>query len=258
MEIRDPFPRAWVEFADPADPEQVIRADLTWLTSRWHCIYGAGCPSIDARVPYGGCCTHGAHFADRADEKRVRGWVEQLTPAEWQQHPGTARVRNRDWIERDTEGERKTRVVNGACVFLNDPGFPVGAGCALHVLAMRRGESHVATKPDVCWQLPIRREYHWVERNDGERRLVITITEYVRGMWGEGGHDFDWYCSSNTDAHTASEPVYRNSRTELIELIGAAAYEALAGYCEAHEAARAALRLTPVSDGLAPHPADPV
>jgi len=28
------FPRAWVEFVDPADPEQVIRADLTWLTSR--------------------------------------------------------------------------------------------------------------------------------------------------------------------------------------------------------------------------------
>ena len=27
------FPRAYVEFADPADDDQVFRCDLTWLTS---------------------------------------------------------------------------------------------------------------------------------------------------------------------------------------------------------------------------------
>lgn len=27
------FPRAWIEFSDPADPEQVFKCDLTWLTS---------------------------------------------------------------------------------------------------------------------------------------------------------------------------------------------------------------------------------
>ena len=40
------FAREWVEFADPADPEHVVRADLTWLTSAWTCIYGRGCAGV--------------------------------------------------------------------------------------------------------------------------------------------------------------------------------------------------------------------
>ena len=50
----EPFPRAWIEFEDPDDSDQIIRADLTWLTSRYTCIYGRGCQSIDASIPYGG------------------------------------------------------------------------------------------------------------------------------------------------------------------------------------------------------------
>ncbi len=42
------FPRAWVEFADPEDADQVFRCDLTWLTSRWTCIFGRGCQGIYA------------------------------------------------------------------------------------------------------------------------------------------------------------------------------------------------------------------
>ncbi|MGC5412946.1 hypothetical protein ACPXCX_56220, partial [Streptomyces sp. DT225] len=42
------FARAWVEFPDPADDEQVFRCDLTWLTSRWTCIFGSGCQGIQA------------------------------------------------------------------------------------------------------------------------------------------------------------------------------------------------------------------
>ena len=40
------FPREWIEFADPADAEHIIRADLTWLLSRWTCIFGRGCHGI--------------------------------------------------------------------------------------------------------------------------------------------------------------------------------------------------------------------
>ncbi|NEE60032.1 DUF1631 domain-containing protein, partial [Streptomyces sp. SID8455] len=40
------FARAWVEFPDPGDDEQVFRCDLTWLTSRWTCIFGSGCQGI--------------------------------------------------------------------------------------------------------------------------------------------------------------------------------------------------------------------
>ena len=157
-EVPDTFPRAWIEFPDPADDDQIIRADLTWLTSNWTRIYGRGCQGIDRTVPAAGCCSHGAHFADKSDERRVRGWVEQLTAADWELMPDTGSVRNRDWIERDPEGDRKTKVMQGACVFQNSPGFAAGAGCALHVLSQRLCESYIATKPDACWQPPIRRD----------------------------------------------------------------------------------------------------
>lgn len=43
------FARAWVEFVDPSDEEQVFRCDLTWLTSRWTCVFGSGCQGIVAK-----------------------------------------------------------------------------------------------------------------------------------------------------------------------------------------------------------------
>ena len=250
------FPRQWVEFADPADPDQVLRCDLTWLTSRWSCVFGRGCRGIYADRPHDGCCTLGAHYADKADEKRVAGWAERLTKDTWQ-HRKTARKKGIS--EKDPEGRRKTRVVDGACIFLNRPGFPGGEGCALHALAEREGVSFVRTKPDVCWQLPIRRTYDHVTRPDGTEVLVISIGEYDRRGWGEGGHDLDWYCSGNTEAHVGREPVYVSSRDELVELIGPDAYEELARHCRAREDAMASARRRRRADpaGMAPHPADP-
>jgi hypothetical protein len=61
------FARAWVEFPDPADEEQLFRCDLTWLTSRWNCIFGSGCQGIQAGRADDGCCTLGAHFSDEDD-----------------------------------------------------------------------------------------------------------------------------------------------------------------------------------------------
>ena len=42
------FPRAWVEFVNPDDHDEVLRCDLTWLTSSYTCIFGQGCPGIFA------------------------------------------------------------------------------------------------------------------------------------------------------------------------------------------------------------------
>jgi hypothetical protein len=90
------------------------------------------------------------------------------------------------------------------------------------------------SKPDVCWQLPIRRSYRTVERPDHTSYLEVTITEYDRRGWGPGGHDLDWYCSGNPEAHIGREPVYRSSKVELVELMGEPAYEQLVLRCEAH------------------------
>jgi hypothetical protein len=239
------FPRTWVEFPDPADADQHFRCDLTWLTSRWTCIFGRGCSGIYAERPDDGCCTLGAHFSDTDDEKRVKRFVAELTPDTWQ-YAGKGRKR---WVETDDEGARKTRVVEGACVFLNRPGFAGGYGCALHAHALRVGLHPLETKPDVCWQLPIRRSYRTVERQDGTSYLEVTIAEYDRRGWGPGGHDLDWYCTGNTEAHVGAEPVYVSYAAELTELMGEAAYVELVRHCTA----RLAARRVP-----APHPADPV
>lgn len=72
-EVLLPFPRAFVEFLDPEDADQVFRCDLTWLTSRWSCIFGQGCPGIYADRPDDGCCTHWAHTSSTRRTSRGSG-----------------------------------------------------------------------------------------------------------------------------------------------------------------------------------------
>lgn len=240
------FPREWVEFVDPADPDHLIRADLTWLCSRWTCIFGAGCHGVVPGRESDGCCSHGAFFSDDEDEKRTKSAAKSLTAQDWQLRDiGRKRgIAVRDSIG-DDEDRRRTRRVDGACVFLNRPGFAGGEGCALHILAMRTGQSITETKPEVCWQLPQRREQEWRERADGTKVLVSSVSEFDRRGWGEGGHDLNWWCTSSPEAHVGAQPVYLSNRDELVALIGQPAYEELSRFAEARLAA-----------GLvAPHPA---
>jgi hypothetical protein len=167
------IPRTWVEFTDPAEPGQRFRCDLTWLTSSWTCIFGAGCCGIYAERPDDGCCTLGAHFTDEDDQRRVDRFAQELGEDEWQYHSAG---QSGGWTETE-DGEPKTRVVDGACIFLNRPGFPAGAGCALHQHAVLEGLAPHTTKPDVCWQLPIRRTYRTVELPDESSYLEVTIAE---------------------------------------------------------------------------------
>ncbi|MFV0463398.1 MAG: hypothetical protein ACK5MP_09445 [Nostocoides sp.] len=236
-------PRIWAEFDDPDQDGQRFRVDLTWLTSNWTCLFGAGCPGIYADRPDDGCCTLGAHFTGKEDLRRVHMVVKELGKDEWQFYPGSSK--KSVWSEPDPEpatdpaqapapADVRTKTVRGACIFLNRPGFPAGSGCALHQHAVAEGRAPWTAKPDVCWQLPIRRSYSTVTRPDGTSYLEITIGEYDRRGWGPGGHDLDWFCSNDTEAHVGREPVFRSMRAELIELMGAGAYADLVVRCEAH------------------------
>jgi hypothetical protein len=248
------FAREWVEFPDPADPQHLVRADLTWLTSAWTCIFGRGCAGVVEGRPDDGCCSHGAFFTDDDDLARVTTSVAVLTDEDWQLAPVGRGV----WTEEDSasddpapddDGERslRTRVVDGACVFLNRPGFPGGTGCALHRMALRTGVHPLTTKPDVCWQLPVRRSQEHVERPDGTRVLVSTIGEFDRRGWGPGGADLHWWCTGAPLAHVSPEPLVDTYAPELTELLGEAAFAELRRLAE--------LRL---DQGLvAPHPASP-
>jgi hypothetical protein len=237
------FAREWIEFPDPADPEHVVRADLTWLASAWTCIFGRGCAGVVEGRPDDGCCSHGAYFTDDDDRNRVTDAVALLTAEDWE----LAVAGRRNWTEEDDEGSVRTRTVDGACVFLNRPGHPGGSGCALHRMAVRSGVHPLTTKPDVCWQLPVRRAQEHVDRPDGTRVLVTTIGEFDRRGWGPGGHDLHWWCTGSPAAHVAHEPLVDTYAAELTALVGAAAYAELRRLTE--------LRL---DEGLvAPHPASP-
>ncbi|SCX46395.1 hypothetical protein SAMN03159343_1795 [Klenkia marina] len=253
-EVDPDHAREWVEFTDPADPEHRVRADLTWLTSAWTCVYGRGCAGVVAGRAQDGCCNHGAFFTDGDDLTRVGAAVEELTDADWQRRPQWAE----DWTEPDTldepgvdgatEAALRTRVVDGVCVFNNRPDFPGGGGCALHALALRTGRHPLETKPDVCWQLPVRREQEWIDRPDDTRVLVSSIGEFDRRGWGPGGHDLHWWCTGSPVAHVAAEPLVDTYAAELTELLGAPAYAELRRLTHA----RLDLGL------VASHPASPV
>jgi hypothetical protein len=236
------FPRDWVEFVDPQDPAQVVKADLTWLLSSWTCVYGTGCHGVVEGRASDGCCSHGAYYSDDEDEARVAGFVKRLKKKTWQY----AEVgRSKGWSvvdELDGEPARKTRTVDGACIFLNRPGFSGGEGCALHGLALREGLHPLETKPDVCWQLPIRRVQEVVTRPDDVEVVVTTIGEFDRRGWGEGGSDLHWWCTSSPEAHVGADPVLVTYGPELVALIGQAAYDEL-------------VRLATERAGLPQHPA---
>ena len=144
------------------------------------------------------------------------------------------------------------------CIFGN--GCPAGAGCALHLQALQDGVDPLTYKPDVCWQLPLKRSYRTVERGDGSSYLEVSIAEYDRRGWGEGGHDLDWYCTGNPAAHVGSRPLFRSMENELREMIGSPAFEELARHCESLLArTRTAAGPTTAHRRLLPltvHPAD--
>jgi hypothetical protein len=233
-EVELDFTREWVEFYDPDNPEHLIAADLTWLLSRWTCVFGTpACQGTVADRPDDGCCSHGAFLSDDDDRARLDDAAAQLTDDEWQfREKGRSHKGYLELDEHDDEPAWRTRKYKGACIFLNRPGFAGGAGCALHIKAVKLGVAPLTMKPDVCWQLPIRRSQEWVTRPDGTEILKTTVTEYDRRGWGSGGADLHWYCTGDPAAHVGSEQVWKSMAAELTELLGEKAYAELAAMCK--------------------------
>ena len=143
-----------------------------------------------------------------------------------------------------------TRLVDDACIFLNRPGSPQGAGCALHVAALEVGERPLDWKPNVCWQLPLRLEHS----TDENGHVTSRLRDWKRRDWGAGGEDFHWWCTEGPEAYTGSEPVYVSARDEIVELVGAPIYERLLVALEAAlDGARPPALPTPVKLGRRRH-----
>ncbi len=213
----------WISFEDP-DEERTWVFDLTFLTSAWTCIYGRGCQGVltgPAPELELGCCSYGAHFVDEDDEATTLEYAALLTDAQWQ-HRATA-IRKGGATKRNKAGEIKTRLVDGACIFLNRPGFEGGIGCALHKAALDHGKRPLDWKPDVCWQLPLRLEEH----TDDDGHVTSTLREWKRRDWGAGGAEFHWWCTDDPLAFVDRSPVYETMHDEIVELVGAKAYDLL-------------------------------
>jgi hypothetical protein len=225
--------REWVSFDDPEEEGRQWQIDVTFLLSRWQCIFGNGCQGVltePAPELVHGCCSYGAHFSDKKDRDAVVRMARKLGDDEWQ----FARVGRKKGIyarvgkNDDGTTEWRTRLVKDACVFLNRPGFAAGPGCALHQHAMRIGQHHSDWKPEVCWQVPLRRVD--VEQDDGS--VISTLTEFGREAWDEGGQDFAWWCTEAPEAFTAAEPVYRSLDVELRKMLGKKLYKSVVAYLD--------------------------
>ena len=197
------------------------RFDADFLTSNWACIWGRGCLGIydkPAEELGEGCCSIGAHLGDE-DEARNISALAAMIPAARFQHAVDAADVDAGGIFSD-ETRLQTRVVDGACIFFNRPGFPGGAGCALHLAAIDAGESPTEWKPSVCWQLPIKVD--WEMQDDGVE--LATLRRWSRADWGEVGQTMAWCCTEGDRAYVGERSVIDSLREELVEIVGETVY----------------------------------
>jgi hypothetical protein len=244
----------WVSFEDPEE-ERTWLFDVTFMMSRWTCIFGSGCQGVltgPAPELVQGCCSYGAHFTDADDIARVEASAATLTAKHWQFiDRGRSKSGKLKILKVNSDGETLTRQAEGACIFLNRPGFANGPGCALHQAAVERGERPLDLKPNVCWQLPLRREDH--EEEDGH--VTSRVIQWDRKHWGDGGAEFHWWCTEAAEAFVDDKAVYQTLRDELIEMVGAPIYDLLVTYLQSrpaasytpHPATRVALSTKPAS-----------
>lgn len=202
----------WVSFNDEDHTTWLF--DLSFLTSGWRCTFGTTCRGTEpgdngAR----GCCAHGAHLIDDDEKHHLIDMANRLTPEQWQ---NIDQVDEPEDLFAVVDGEPATRRIDDACVFLNKRDFAGGHGCALHIGALSHGERPLDWKPAVCWQVPFRLE----EYEDGAGTRTVVVRAWRRSDWGEGGHDFGWWCTDELEPATAGMATWIRHQDELTELVG--------------------------------------
>lgn len=203
--------------------------DADFLRSEWKCIWDSGCAGIGDRAdPESqlGCCSVGAQMLDEDEAMRVAALGASLNPSIAQFAAELAE----GGALRETgsvDVPWATRVVDGACIFLNRPGYSGGAGCALHLAALSEGEEAIDWKPSICWQLPIKIET--VEDTNGASKR--RLRRWLRSDWGVEGEDMAYCCterdSTVANAYVADSLVIESLSTELEALLGHDLYSQL-------------------------------
>ncbi len=213
----------FIDVIDPNDGRR-WRVDAGFLASDWECRWGRDCAGIlDTPTPelQQGCCSVGAELLDRDEAMQITALALSLDPANFQFHAGA----DADLASYFDAELSRTLVVDGACVFLNRPGFAGGAGCALHLAAMAEGEEPIDWKPAICWQLPLK-----IEQGDDDGVAVSILRRWQRDDWGPGGNDMAWVCTereAQPSAYVGEQAVIVSLGTELSALLGPELFEAV-------------------------------
>ncbi|MEO5725175.1 MAG: hypothetical protein ABIQ39_11005 [Ilumatobacteraceae bacterium] len=205
------------EFIEVADGATRWRVERGFLTSNWTCIWGRGCLGIldePAEHLQQGCCSVGAEMGDVEEAMMISALASTLSASVWQLRDSAGPV-DTDHVFADAT-RTNTKVVDGACIFLNRPGFAGGAGCALHLAAVAAGESPIEWKPSVCWQLPIRVD--WAPQPDGTE--TATLRRWSRRDWGAEGKTMAWCCTEEPEAYTGDQMVIDSLGDELTAVVG--------------------------------------
>ena len=213
---RPPDTHEWVSFEDP-DEERTWVFDVTFLLSGWQCIYGQGCQGVltgPAPELVQGCCSYGAHFTDDDDVARVKAAAKTLTDADWQ---FAAAGRRGGVVRTEADGAQVTRLVEGACIFLNRPGFPGGPGLRPPPGGPRPGPGCPGAQARRVLAAPAAPGGH-------HRRAPATSPRRspsgTAGTGATAGAEFHWWCTEAPEAFSGAEPVYREHGRELIAMVG--------------------------------------
>ena len=216
---------------DPKNPV-IVDGEVTWtfdadfLNSNWTCIWGRGCLGIHddpSEELQQGCCSVGAELDGEDESRLISALAAMIDPALFQFHDAS--------VEGGVFANEKatnTRVVDGACIFLNRTDFHLGAGCALHVGAVQADERPMDWKPEVCWQVPVR--YHYETDETGHTTFILR--EWKRRDWGEGGAEFHWWCTEDPEAFVGHERVVDSLEDEIRGLVGDEVYELLVDHLD--------------------------
>jgi hypothetical protein len=205
-------------FEEIDDGDTLWRFERGFLESNWTCLWARGCLGIgaDPAEHLGlGCCSIGADLGDEDEARMISALAGTLDAARFEHHDEARRggiFSGPDRIH--------TRVVDGACIFLNRPGFAGGAGCALHLAAIDADESPIEWKPSVCWQLPIKVD--WTASDDGTE--VATVRRWARRDWGAEGKIMAWCCTEGSLAYVGDRRVIDSLGAELAEVVGTPVY----------------------------------
>ena len=152
--------------------------------------------------------------------------ARRLGPELWHHHDAVVNASTDitdDVTDSDEDGDRVTRVVDGACIFNNPSRSDQPTGCAFHHLAEADGVDHLTYKPEVCWQVPLRVDHH-EDDNGHETHLVRQWTLHD---WGGEDTDIGWWCDDDERAYSGTIPVAVSLRSEIAAFAGEAVADAL-------------------------------